>query len=516
MGKRLVKIHYYLNYFTKFATQINKKNNYFMKKLLLLITVLGSFTFSYAQLSCATATTITANGTITTSAIPASGTTYQLACDQTNGELAAPATPQGIWYKFTAASNGTVAITSSIPPNTQAQDTRLSVYSGTCAALTCVAGNDDISATDYLSAVNFNAISGTTYYIQWDNRWASASFAFSFTFTAVSCLPVTTVNAPSNIATTSMTLNWATATGNPAEYQVEYGVLGFLQGTGTVVTVSTNSANLTGLTASTAYDYYVRSKCNSTDFSAWTTVNSFSTAKVCPQTFGFETNAELVGFSTFGNGAYGLSANAPTNAQAGNYYWIFNTNATTVSNNWLFTPAFSLQANEQVTVTFWIRCATARSLRFTVGNAATSAAQTTQLWANNALNNPTYTQFTATYTAPSAGIYYFGWNDISTAQATATLRLDSINFTSVLSNNEYLASNLSVYPNPTKNIINISNSLNAVVENVVLTDLNGRVVKRQNIDAAEGQVNISDLATGIYMMNVTTNQGTATKKVIKE
>ena len=70
------------------------------------------------------------------------------------------------------------------------------------------------------------------------------------------------------------------------------------------------SITLNGLAASTGYDYYVRSNCG-TSQSTWTAVSFFSTAKVCPQTFGFENNSELVGWSTFGNGSYGLSADAP-------------------------------------------------------------------------------------------------------------------------------------------------------------------------------------------------------------
>ena len=76
--------------------------------------------------------------------------------------------------------------------------------------------------------------------------------------------------------------------------------------------------------------------------------------------------------------------------------------------------------------------------------------------------------------------------------------------------------NFSVYPNPAKNVINISNTMNVTVNDVVLTDLNGRVVKSQKVNAIEVQVNVADLATGIYMMNVTTDQGNITKKIIKE
>jgi hypothetical protein len=489
-----------------------------MKKLLLLFTVLGSFVSVQAQGTCATATTITANGTFTTPAVNGS---YQLACDQSNGELTT-GTPAGIWYKFTAASNGTVAITSSLPQNNQnTQDSRLSVYTGTCGALTCLGGNDDISSSNYMSAFNFNALSGTTYYIQWDNRWAALAFDFSFTFTAVSCLPVLTVNAPTNIATNSITLNWATATGAPAEYQVQYGSLGFSIGSGTTVTVTTNSANLTSLTASTNYDYYIRSKCGAADFSAWTAVSSFTTAKILPYASNFDTNDSLVGWTiaTNGPGGQGYNATGTAGHNSTPGYWIFGSSTTTANNNWIFSPAVSLQSGEQVTVSFYTRSSTSpRTLRVTAGTAATAVAQTTQLAALNVVAGTTWDLNTIpVFTAPSAGIYYFGFNDNSAPTATAVnMRLDSFNFTSNLKNNDFLASNMTVYPNPTKNIINISNSLNAVVDTVVMTDLNGRLVKTQKVNATEGQINISDLAAGIYMMNVTTDQGTATKKVIKE
>ena len=483
------------------------------------MTVLGSFTISYAQLSCAAATTITANGTLTAPAITGS---YTLSCDQSNADVVGTAY-KGVWYKYTAPSNGTVTITSSLPQNVapNSDDTRVSVFTGTCAALTCVGGNDDISGTNYLSTYTFNALAGTTYYIEWDNRWSAAGFDFTFTFTAVSCLPVTTINASTNITTSSITLNWAVVSGNPAEYQVEYGANGFTQGAGTILTVTTNSANLTGLMASTIYDFYVRSKCSAANFSTWTAVNTFTTVKVLPYATGLDTAASLTGWTIASNGPGGQGYNATgTAGQAATPgYWIFASSITTANNNWLFSPAVSLQAGEIVTVSFYTRATTsARTLRVTAGNAATAVGQTTQLAALNIVAGTLWDLNTIpVFTAPTAGIYYFGFNDNSAATAAAVnMRLDTFSFTTNLSNNDFLTTNLTVYPNPTKNIINISNSLNAVVDTVVLTDLNGRVVKSQKINATEGQVNVSELASGIYIMNVTTDQGTATKKIIKE
>jgi hypothetical protein len=74
----------------------------------------------------------------------------------------------------------------------------------------------------------------------------------------------------------------------------------------------------------------------------------------------------------------------------------------------------------------------------------------------------------------------------------------------------------SIFPNPTKDIVNVSNT-SASINSIEVTDLNGRVVKTVNaIDASNTQVNISDLSSGVYMMKIVSDQGISTKKVIKE
>ena len=487
-----------------------------MKKLLLFtILMLGSSAL-FAQDDCTTPIVITSNGTVTAPAITGAfeAACFNLTADSTGGPI------NGLWYSYTPASDGEVTITSNLPANVapNSVDTMLSVMTGTCGSLTCSASNDDTSATNYLSTLTFPVAAGVTYYIEWSNYWDGNGFDFDFTFTPISCLGTYGVNLQTNTTTTSVTLNWDASLSNPAGYQVEYGPTGFTQGSGTTVSSTTNSVNLTGLTASTVYDFYVRSNCGTTQ-STWTTVNSFSTAKVLPYASGFDNNASLVGWTTSGNGAYGLSAlSGAANAQSPSYYWIFNNTVGAVSNNWLFTPAISLQAGERVTATFYIRCASARSLRFTVGNAPSTAAQTTQVWANASLLATTYAQQTTpTWTAPAAGIYYFAFNDISaSATAVATMRLDTVNITSVLGTNDFLSSKFSVFPNPVNNVVNFSNDQNAVVSTVEMADLNGRVVKSLKVNATEGQISVGDLATGMYMMKITTDQGVAVKKIVKQ
>ncbi len=85
--------------------------------------------------------------------------------------------------------------------------------------------------------------------------------------TLISC-PAPTALMALNITTTSVDLSW-TENGTATNWELEYGAPGFVQGTGTTTSVLTNPTTLTGLTAGTAYAYYVRAACGAGDSSAW-------------------------------------------------------------------------------------------------------------------------------------------------------------------------------------------------------------------------------------------------------
>ena len=86
-----------------------------------------------------------------------------------------------------------------------------------------------------------------------------------------------------------------------------------------------------------------------------------------------------------------------------------------------------------------------------------------------------------------------------------------------LSVNEALAGKFSAYPNPSNGIINLTNAESIRVSNVQITDLNGRVVKTVSYSDAPSavEINISDLSSGMYMMNITSDEGVAVKKIMK-
>jgi len=78
------------------------------------------------------------------------------------------------------------------------------------------------------------------------------------------------------------------------------------------------------------------------------------------------------------------------------------------------------------------------------------------------------------------------------------------------------ASQLSVYPNPSNGLVTISSDSNSALTSVNLTDLNGRTVKTVALNGdSSSQINISDLSAGVYMMNISSDQGSVIKKIVK-
>lgn len=481
-----------------------------MKKVLLGL-LFGASQLTLAQMSCAAATPITANGQYTAPAITG---TYFASCDQTNGETT---NSNGIWYSYTPSSNGTLTITSNLATNVAplSDDTRVSIFSGTCAALVCVGGNDDISGTNYLSTLTVNVAAGTTYYIEWDDRWSDAGFDWTLTFTAVACSPITPTTVQTTATANSFTGTWSPAVGSPAAYDVEYGPLGFTQGTGTMVTPSPTSPSVTvgSLTPGGDYSYYVRSRCDLLNQSTWAGPFNVALIKPLPYSTNFDTNAELNGLSTNG---WSLSATAGA-AQSGTQYLFVNNSTTAATNAQVYTRQLQIANNELVTLTFYTRlgnpAGTPHNLKV-YRNSTNSLTGATQIGSTIVVNTGTYAMQTVTFSVPTTGTYYIGFSSETPIATTATsLRFDTVAFTSVLATNEVseAGNSLSIYPNPTSDILNIKTD--SKIKSVSVFDMSGRKVKTS---FENNVLNVKDLQTGTYVINVETAEGKFSERFIKK
>jgi hypothetical protein len=146
-----------------------------------------------------------------------------------------------------------------------------------------------------------------------------------------------TAGTATALSATGATLGW-TAGGTETLWNVEYGVTGFTQGTGTIVNGVTNPYAITGLTQSTTYQFYVKADCGGSGSSTWAGPFSFTTPQtpaVLPYAEGFETwpdnwsvvngtqtNKWAVGTAVFNTGAQ--SAYVSNNSGTSNAYTLAN------------------------------------------------------------------------------------------------------------------------------------------------------------------------------------------------
>ena len=160
-----------------------------MKKITLIIVLLFIAQLSKAQDTCATAVPISGPGIFVVGVI--NGAAPTLFCAD-NGAIP-QTTPAGKWYIYTPTAAHTVTVTTDIAANNPRKDTRVHVYTGTCATLTCLTGDDD-SGSNYSSVATFNVTAGTSYIIVFDNRWlndaANTGFSFQLIESAVVVPPV--------------------------------------------------------------------------------------------------------------------------------------------------------------------------------------------------------------------------------------------------------------------------------------------------------------------------------------
>jgi len=126
-------------------------------------------------------------------------------------------------------------------------------------------------------------LSGFKYRISYDDDPAGADWNYGFCFdspTIVSSMPPL-CPSPTVLAavptSTSATLSW-TENGIATLYNIEYGLNGFSQGAGTLLSGVSNSYNLTPLTPGTAFSYYVQAACGgSAGNSTWAGPFNFTT-----------------------------------------------------------------------------------------------------------------------------------------------------------------------------------------------------------------------------------------------
>ena len=494
------------------------------------------------------ATEMTASGIVNTDVINSIAFNYLVAQDVvTNGTMTlylqntADVTNLKSTTWATAIAGMTTVSTGAVTvPNTVGN----AIYNFSGGSPFTYTGGGVYVAFDYQNAANplpatFATIDCNSTGLAGGYKGAQSDTAVATTVAASNFRPVillgkqVTCARPYGFSASSQTTTSATLTFNATSpVNLEYGPYGFTPGTGTVINNVTSPYVLSGLSASSVYDVYGIKDCGAGNFSVRSDVFAFNTVFLpsdAPYNSGFEQESlDFIGWVTspinFTSSWFiNYGGLASPLVQEGLSSAVSLSNTTSVSDAWLFSRGVNLSAGSAVAITYYDRNYLAAgstgtaSYTVNVGTSPTVDPPATVLSTVNNIANTAFELKTVNYTTPADGVYYFSFHNLSPLNAgTQALIIDNFTVTQTLGVKDFLASKISVLPNPAKDLITISNDINATISTVVLTDLNGRVVKNQSLNAMQGQVAISDLSTGVYMVKVTTDQGTVTKKIVKE
>ena len=239
-------------------------------------------------------------GTICADPLIVSALPYQVAADNTNNYFtetyttqatSCGATPAGtnylagnsVFYSYTATTSGLISITMT-PLGATNTNSSVFVFSG-CpvggAGAPCVAGLANTNAN--VRVVNLTVTSGQTYIIAISSSATTPAIAYSLVIQQENCLPKPTalgVTAAS-INQTSAELFWTD--GGYSNWDIAVQPLGSaIPASGGNYQTDQNPYQLTGLTAGTQYQYWVRAECSTGSgiFTAWAGPYAFNT-QIC-------------------------------------------------------------------------------------------------------------------------------------------------------------------------------------------------------------------------------------------
>jgi hypothetical protein len=125
--------------------------------------------------------------------------------------------------------------------------------------------------------------------------------------------------------------------------------------------------------------------------------------------------------------------------------------------------------------------------------------------------NGNFSKVSLTALTPGETLYIGVWKWGTSADGEFQL---SAYDASLLSNDIFETSSFKSFPNPVKNILNLSYNKN--ISNVSVYNLLGQEVIAKLMNANQSQIDMSHLSNGTYLVKVTANNQVKTIKVIKE
>ena len=345
------------------------------------------------------------------------------------------------------------------------------------------------------------------------------------------CLQPTVLDAQ-EITATSAELSW---TSDGAAFDVQWGPDGFVLGTGTIETAVSNPHTLDGLNDAVAYQFYVRQNCG-TDASIWAGPFAFMTPQVSvslPYSENFETSEHgwsLQNGNQINKWYVGDAVDGMNTLFISNDAGVTNTYATgSTSLTHAYRSIQIPEGTEELTLSFdwravgdgtdylkaWI---VPQSLVIVPGAQIATGGGNIPVGGNMSLSADFTTAehtIDVTALAGQTARLVFEWrNDyLGGVQTPAAIDNVSIEIAELGINNPQQEL-FKYYPNPVTDVLNFS--YNSAITNVTIFNVLGQQVIVKAINATSGQIDMSNLASGNYIVKIQTEGLTKTIKVVKQ
>lgn len=110
---------------------------------------------------------------------------------------------------------------------------------------------------------------------------------------------------------------------------------------------------------------------------------------------------------------------------------------------------------------------------------------------------------------------YFVINGGPSGANSDYIGIDAFKVDRTLSTEDFFAKNFVVYPNPVKDQLQIK-SHHSEIQSTSIFDLQGRIIKQLTSNQLELSWNVSDIPSGIYLIEIQNSEGKGTSKFIKK
>jgi len=92
--------------------------------------------------------------------------------------------------------------------------------------------------------------------------------------------------------------------------------------------------------------------------------------------------------------------------------------------------------------------------------------------------------------------------------------METTTFQTLSATVQEIDASISIYPNPTKGIININ--CNTTIKSVQLYDVQGRLLETDLVNETTKMMDVSNKAKGVYFLKILSDKGSKVEKIVRE